>query len=77
LIVNEDGHQHHPAEIRRVGRRAINTRAIIRTVVITVVLATIAYLLTRHVDHTLQYLPLLVILACPLMHIFMHRGHRH
>ncbi|WP_337190576.1 DUF2933 domain-containing protein [Tsuneonella aeria] len=51
--------------------------AILRTVVITVVLLAIVYLLTRHADHALQYLPVLVILACPLMHIFMHRGHRH
>ncbi|WP_243395697.1 DUF2933 domain-containing protein [Sphingomonas oleivorans] len=35
------------------------------------------YLLTRHQSHALQLLPYLVLLACPLMHLFMHRGHRH
>lgn len=35
------------------------------------------YLLTRHEQHVAQLLPYLVFLACPLMHIFMHRGHGH
>jgi len=30
-----------------------------------------------HLSGWLQYLPLLLVLACPLMHIFMHRGHGH
>lgn len=34
------------------------------------------YLLTRHTAHTLGVLPYLLILACPLMHVFGHR-HRH
>ena len=72
-------HRDRPGLVENIalGRRAINRTAILRTVVITVVLAAIAYLLTRHAVHALQYLPLLVLLACPLMHIFMHRGHRH
>jgi hypothetical protein len=35
------------------------------------------YLLTEHTAHLLGALPYLVLLACPLMHVFMHRGHRH
>ncbi len=31
-------------------------------------------LLTRHFDHLLQAVPFLILLACPLMHLF-HRGH--
>ena len=34
------------------------------------------YLLTEHQAHLFGWLPYLLILACPLMHIFMHRGHR-
>ena len=30
---------------------------------------------TEHLAHALGYLPFLLILACPLMHIFMHGGH--
>lgn len=35
------------------------------------------FLLTRHFDHVLQALPYLLLLACPLMHLFMHRRHGH
>lgn len=77
LIVSTRGDRPGLVEKITVGRMAINRTAILRTIVITVVLATIAYLLTRHAGHALQFLPFLVLLACPLMHIFMHRGHRH
>jgi hypothetical protein len=30
---------------------------------------------TEHLAHAFGYLPYLLILACPLMHIFMHGGH--
>lgn len=33
------------------------------------------YLMTEHRAHTFGALPYLLILACPLMHIFMHRNH--
>jgi len=35
------------------------------------------YLLTQHTAHVFGVLPFLLILACPLMHLFMHHGHRH
>ncbi len=35
------------------------------------------YVLREHWGHTRGALPYLLILACPLMHLFMHRGHRH
>ena len=28
-----------------------------------------------HLEGALQYLPYLLLLACPLMHLFMHHGH--
>ena len=34
-------------------------------------------LLAEHRVHVLGALPWLILLACPLMHIFMHRGHSH
>jgi hypothetical protein len=33
--------------------------------------------LSGHRDHALDYLPFLLLLACPLMHLFMHGGHHH
>jgi len=35
------------------------------------------YLLTEHTAHVFGALPYLLLLACPLMHVFMHHGHRH
>ena len=34
-------------------------------------------ILNGHGDHLLSLVPLLVLLACPLMHMFMHHGHGH
>ncbi len=33
------------------------------------------FLVFEHRIHLLPYLPWLLLLACPLMHIFMHHGH--
>jgi hypothetical protein len=35
------------------------------------------FLFTEHRAHLFGWLPFLLILACPLMHVFMHHGHRH
>jgi hypothetical protein len=47
-----------------------------RNVALAVFAAGAAYfLLTEHRAHTIQALPWLILLACPLMHVFMHGGH--
>ncbi|WP_018624929.1 DUF2933 domain-containing protein [Kangiella aquimarina] len=33
------------------------------------------FLLIEHRQHVWQFLPFLILLACPFMHFFMHRGH--
>ena len=33
------------------------------------------FLLSEHRAHVFGVLPVLLLLACPLMHVFMHRGH--
>ena len=33
------------------------------------------FLLTEHLAHVASILPYLLVLACPLMHLFMHHGH--
>lgn len=35
------------------------------------------FLVTEHTAHLLGALPYLLLLACPLMHVFMHGGHGH
>ena len=38
--------------------------------------AALYFLLTEHREHFFSALPLLILLACPLMHLFMHGGHK-
>ena len=46
--------------------------------VCAVLLVVAGFLLwTEHLAHALGYLPFLLVLACPVMHIFMHGGHGH
>jgi hypothetical protein len=33
------------------------------------------FLVTEHWAHIIPFLPWLLLLACPLMHVFMHGGH--
>nr|WP_230333638.1 DUF2933 domain-containing protein [Thalassolituus oleivorans] len=33
------------------------------------------FLLVEHRDHLLAFLPYVILLACPFMHLFMHHGH--
>lgn len=33
------------------------------------------FLVTEHWAHIVPILPWVLLLACPLMHLFMHRGH--
>ena len=33
------------------------------------------FLVTEHTAHVLGALPYLLLLLCPVMHLFMHRGH--
>lgn len=42
---------------------------------LTLIGAALYFLLVEHGNHTLPYLPYLIILLCPLMHLFMHKGH--
>jgi len=35
------------------------------------------FLWMEHRAHVIEFLPYLLLAACPLMHFFMHRGHGH
>ncbi len=51
------------------------SRTCIATLIVVAVLGFLIY--TGHSAHLLGALPFLLILSCPLMHIFMHGGHHH
>lgn len=63
--MKHDRHQHSP----------MAGRAKIGWIVFAVIAA--FYLLSEHRAHLLGALPFLLLLACPLMHLFMHGGHGH
>jgi hypothetical protein len=46
-----------------------------RAAAFAIAVMAVYYLLTRHAAHAFGVLPYLLILACPLMHLFGHRGH--
>jgi hypothetical protein len=50
-------------------------RTRIGVAVIGFVLVAAFYVLREHWGHALGALPYLLLLACPLMHLFMHHGH--
>jgi hypothetical protein len=39
--------------------------------------AVLFWLLRDHWGHAFGYAPFLLFLTCPLMHLFMHHGHKH
>ena len=53
-------------------------RSIWKNPLVIVCLLIVGYwLFTYHSQHLLGWLPYLILLLCPLMHIFMHGGHGH
>jgi cell division protein FtsW (lipid II flippase) len=61
-------HQHEPE--RRPWFRSKTNWALIGFIAVGAV-----FLLTEHRAHLLGILPFLIVLACPLMHLFHHHGH--
>ena len=69
-------HQHeHESAHHSSLRDLLYSRTGIATCVAVAVLGFLIY--TDHTAHLLGLAPYLLILACPLMHIFMHGGHHH
>lgn len=57
-------------------RPATEIRSFGTPIILTGLAALVAFLiLNGHGDHLLSLVPLLVLFACPLMHLFMHHGH--
>ena len=56
--------------------RGNQRRAVSKPIVLIGIAALVAFLvLNGHGNHLLSLAPLLILLACPLMHLFMHHGH--
>lgn len=53
------------------------TRRVSRWAIWSLGALALGYLIIEHRPHLFGWLPYLIILACPLMHFFMHRGHHH
>lgn len=58
-----------------VGHPPPNSHRRARWVFAGFALIALALLFTEHRAHVLGILPWLFLLACPLMHLFMHHGH--
>ncbi|WP_153950418.1 DUF2933 domain-containing protein [Cupriavidus sp. U2] len=65
-----DSNTERPADSRRPVSRS-------RLVTIGFLLVIAYFLWTEHRAHLVQFLPYLLLAACPLMHLFMHGGHGH
>lgn len=66
---DHDGHERPGDALRTVARSKL--------VMIGFLLVIAYFLWTEHRAHVIQFLPFLLLAACPLMHIFMHGGHGH
>ncbi|HET6972290.1 MAG TPA: DUF2933 domain-containing protein [Phenylobacterium sp.] len=52
-------------------------RGFLQMALLAVVSAALFWLLREHWNHVFGYLPYVLFLACPLMHLFHHHGHGH
>lgn len=66
-----------PARHLMSGSRPVWWRTRAGVAVLGFVLVAAFYVLREHWGHALGALPYLILLACPLMHLFMHHGHGH
>ena len=70
-MINQHKHKH-------AGNTISSTLSKAKLVLVGFLIVVAYFLATEHRAHlvgALYYLPFLLLLACPLMHIFMHSGH--
>ena len=67
---------HEPAR-HETAQQPSDTRGRTKWVFIGFLALAAGLLVAEHRTHLLGALPWLIVLACPLMHLFMHRGHSH
>lgn len=69
-------HAHHePAAPTAPTNRHERAPWLVRLLMFAVLGVGAYYIIAEHGAHLLAAWPLLILLACPLMHIFMHGGH--
>lgn len=70
-------HVHHDHQEAQEAQEAQEERTLSKSKIVLIGFLLIAayFLFTEHRAHIIPFLPFLLILACPLMHIFMHGGH--
>ena len=71
--MHSHNHDDHGESHNGKGKNWLFSRAGIATIIAVSVLGFLVY--EGHGAHILGYAPFLLILACPLLHIFMHGGH--
>lgn len=54
-------------------RTPIHTPFTTRLIQTSIILLLISFLLIEQRQHIIEYFPYIILLACPLMHVFMHR----
>ena len=72
-------HEHHGGGHAPSGPGAEQRAGGSRTKIVFAILLAIGafFLLTEHRAHVFGYLPFILLLACPLLHMFHHGGHAH
>lgn len=65
----EHEHEHQMGRSKRSDR-------IVNWLIGALVVIAAYFLITEHRAHVVPYLPWLLVLACPLLHFFMHGHHR-
>lgn len=63
-------HSHHTQDVERQNHRS-------KWVLVGFLAVAAFFLWTEHRAHLLGMLPFLLVLTCPLMHLFHHGGHGH
>ena len=54
-----------------------NWHQLVKWTMIAIMVFAVALLASQHLQHVVGILPLLLLLACPLMHLFGHGHHHH
>ncbi len=75
--MNHDDHQNGPYRDYHLnlGPKAAGSSAWQKAAILGTIAVVLFYLLTEHRAHFFGALPYLLLLACPLMHFFMHGNH--
>ncbi|MBL6748915.1 MAG: DUF2933 domain-containing protein [Nevskia sp.] len=63
--------------IHEGGAHAPRNNSLVNWMIVGLVLVAAYFVIGEHWVHVAPFLPFLIFLSCPLMHLFMHHGHGH